>query len=386
MEAYPEKYDRLLKEGEKMLWHKKGDAPLSKALFFIILAVFAGFVVLFIAGAVLSQNTSLIMPGVFFIFLCFGLNFYYVSLNNIHYLVTNQRIIRDTKPNSKFNIFDTFYKEIHEISMNDSFGKNVIAYYTMPRSFTGQNGNRAVLFFPEMDDDREILQLLQENWMPLSPYQIFVDKFQVIAQKHNLELEGFHPFAAKNITIKGEIDNMPFLLSLSELYDIQTMSISITCPNPENNYLSIRREKSTDSIGKLMGTQDLKVNNTEFDDKFLLQSDNQHFFEKILDNKIQETILTATKLLDWQISLGTKPHKEKNKRSYKKGDDDILDAHLTIENPRITKRDESNTTALIYQCDNLIKHSSNLKSIAEHCIINTEMMIELARKIKAYND
>jgi hypothetical protein len=95
----------------------------------------------------LPQNASLIPPGLVFIFMCFGLNYYYVSLNIIDYLVTNQRIIRDTKPDSKFNIFDAWYKEIHEVGMNDLFGKNVIAYYTMSRSSTGQNGNRVVLFF-----------------------------------------------------------------------------------------------------------------------------------------------------------------------------------------------------------------------------------------------
>jgi hypothetical protein len=256
----------------------------------------------------------------------------------------------------------------------------------MPKHDGSQNNQRAVMYLPEMDDNKELLHLLQKNWMPQSPYQIFLDKFQPIAEKYHLEFEGFHPLGAKNITMRGKIGHMPFFLSISELYDIQTMSISTTCPNAENNYFSIRREKSMDGIGKLMGVQDLKINNTKFDDRFLLQSDNQHFFEKTLNSKTQETIFGAAKLLDWQVSLGVKPYKEKAKGTYKKGDDDIIDAHLTIENPTITKRDESNTTSLIYQCDSLIKHSSNLNVIAENSIINIKMMIELARRIKSYND
>jgi hypothetical protein len=48
MEAYPKKYERLLKEGEKVLWYKKGDAPIPKILFIILLVVFGRFIIPFL--------------------------------------------------------------------------------------------------------------------------------------------------------------------------------------------------------------------------------------------------------------------------------------------------------------------------------------------------
>lgn len=385
MITYPEKYKRLLKEDEEVLWYKKGVPLLSKGVFIALVLFLGGVGVAFTICAISYGNTALIPFAVFFFFLLFGVNYYYYGFNNLHYVVTNHRIIRDNRPQSKFHILQTFYKSIHEINLDTSLGGNTIACYTMPRSIADPNGIRSAVFLPQIDNAREMLTLLQEKWMPLSPYQVFVDKFQAFAQNYNLDFEGFYPMGEKQILMQGEIDEMQFLFSLSELYDVKTMSISITCPNAEKNYLNIRKEKSIDSFGKLIGMQDLEIKNKEFDDTFLLQSDNRHFFEKILNTETQKNILSAAKLLNWQISLGVKPLQKKHKRTNKKGNDDILDADLALENPTIKERDESNITALIYQCDDLVKNSSNLMTIAEHCIINTKMMVELAKRIKNYN-
>ncbi|MGK0389678.1 MAG: hypothetical protein ACI94Y_002422 [Maribacter sp.] len=87
--SIPEKHDRLLKEGEKVRWYKVGSSLISKGVFVVLSLILGLLIVTFIISAILSRYFGLASATAFFSFVFFGVNYYYYSLSNIHFTITN---------------------------------------------------------------------------------------------------------------------------------------------------------------------------------------------------------------------------------------------------------------------------------------------------------
>ena len=151
--------------------------------------------------------------------------------------------------------------------------------------------------------------------------------------------------------------------------------MQIDCPNPANNSLIIKPENLIMEVAKLVGWQDLETGNSSFDNAFLLQSNNPHFFKNVLNTILQRQLL-ETHLLDTGV-YEFKPKTVRRRKELRKIKENpsVLHLHLTKGKPTPL---ESTTpsqgiTPLVYRCSvngNLLKPEIHklIKSSFKSCL------------------
>ncbi|MEM4258737.1 MAG: hypothetical protein QXL17_06270 [Candidatus Thermoplasmatota archaeon] len=71
--------------------------------------------------------------------------------------------------------------------------------------------------------------------------------------------------------------------------------VQATVPNPQGNKIKIYNETIASDIGKAFGGQDIHIGNSEFDDKFMIKSNNDLFPTTFLSLSLQKKLLTLRK-------------------------------------------------------------------------------------------
>ncbi len=382
---YPEKYKRLLKNDEEVIWHEKGKLLMSKMTYIISTTIITTILVVLITIGLLKESTQVIPYAIFLIAVIAIIRYNYNS-NNLYYLATTDRIIFDRTPHSKFQHTSYYYRNIYKISGNYGTSEPGIALHLNPVYFANAKNENHTPVIRKPSQMKETLAIIRNAWVKKYPYRIFNEHFEPITRKYDLEIEDFNPNDVKQkMIVHGTVKGMEVSCQIGYLNHLQMFKVRINCPNAERNYLRIKRENVGTQLGKIVGLQDLKTGNKQFDDLFLLQSDHEHFFETIMHPNMREMVKRAILNMDWEITMGIEPTSSKKKKTTQ-DDASVLDAHLLSEIGTTIKRDESFVSPLILSCDYVHKHTTNYKVIAKQFAKSLEMMIALALEIKAYND
>lgn len=308
-----EKYLDLLKENEKPIWIKEGKPP-EKVSPFSQSVVYIIFIVIF--GLVFINNPmGFSIPVFLFGLFMFAILYQFINIDNsISYLASDERIlfIKNKK------IFKSYsYKNIYDI---DFYTDKLVMKYSSSGAPWVSSGEIPTI--PNVENMSEVRPLIRDHWIKKSRHHVNIEAFEEIVKKYDLE---FDEEKAKNklcIDIKGDINGMPLEFKLNNFLRIDRVFVKIECPNAEKNSLFIGLEQGVHKIGKLLGNQDIIVGHRNFDQKYLLQSNNETFFHSIMDDNIVQQISTANRYLEGSIVIREKNQKKKN---VKKGMEDILD-------------------------------------------------------------
>ena len=299
-------------------------------------------------------------------------------------LVTNKRII-DFTYSSKLKSID--FIRIYKVEFTSQAFPGLsgsIALLMQPNIQQINEDAHKIIHLSGLRDISKVRRIVEEAWFPESPYMISIRPLNQIINKYNLTLSPILLDSSKTITITGEIDGMNVSFLLHSIFQFNQLTIRITCPNPEDNYFHVRPEKLSDSVGKLFGKQDIQIDDKAFNRNFLLQSDNQHFFDYIMQPYIQNMITDAWKWVEGKITFGEE--KKKDKKSTKKENIDILDDYLIDEIIPPTAYDTEKMDFITYQCTNIRKNIKNTAIMIEECMQNFETTLAIARRIKEYHE
>ena len=109
--------------------------------------------------------------------------------------------------------------------------------------------------------------------------------------------------------------------------------IDLQLSNPKNYTLVLYQEGALSGLGKLFGTQDIKIGETNFDPKYMIQSNVPDFAKRVLDRSFQSALLKQSKYFDSRIEYGDLSIKKvkKEKVSRKGKPKDVLDYELTLQ-------------------------------------------------------
>lgn len=320
------------------------------------------------------------------------------------YLVTNKRII-DYK--SLKNIRSIEFSRIYGVKLGFEIPRNPSFSYTNSGSLSMLSlpSNSIVLLLqPGMDNIsadeweshkvfvmvayynniRDTKKIIKNAWFKESPYMLSIRPLKQLAEKHGLQMAPITLETSQNVRITGQIGEMDVSFLLSDVYQFNRLNINIKCPNPEDNYFYVRPETFSDGFRKLFGKQDILVKDKEFNRNFLLQSDNQHFFDFIMEDYIQNMIADAWKWVKGEVKFGEE--KKKDKKSSKKESIDLLDDHLISEIIPPTEYNAEKTDVLSYECRGLRETLRNTGVIIAECIQNFETTLAIAKRIQEYYD
>ncbi len=71
--------------------------------------------------------------------------------------------------------------------------------------------------------------------------------------------------------------------------------VHATIPNPQGNKIKVYTETIASDIVKAFGGQDIHIGNADFDDKFMIKSNNEFFPTTLLTLQVQEKLLNLRK-------------------------------------------------------------------------------------------
>jgi len=66
---------------------------------------------------------------------------------------------------------------------------------------------------------------------------------------------------------------------------------SINLNKAVNNYIKLSREGLFSKIGKAFGAQDIEIGHKDFDDRFIIKTDNESFAKRVLSGRVRSLIL-----------------------------------------------------------------------------------------------
>ncbi len=379
--SIPEKYKKEIQDTEKVIWFEKIKTPEGTKKHAVSIFILAGVALLLVSILILINNIEAF--GMLFTFLSVIIAMSYVGLNfiftNNTYIATDDRIIHIKEGFSK-NKTSYYYKNIYQIRLYGfGFGNEIVLIQSPSANIhfeENQNIPRIAVSSPH-----EKLNQIQDAWFSKSPHQNYMKDFENIAKKYHLNFTPFHYSKNNYLKLDGEINGMKTSFSLGKIFMLQTLNISIECPNSKNNYLMMKPETIGTGFQKITGTQDLKVGYPTFDDKFLLQSNDRRFFDTIIDKKIQKQLLISRRSIKGDFIFGQALVKKKENT---KEDLDILDAHLLDPKNRIQKINKGQKNSFSFSCKNLFQESLNANIILKHSILLFETMIDMAQKIQEY--
>ncbi len=370
----PDKIRHQFDEDETVIWSKGINQNLNvyflPMLLLAILSFFFLFYVHVVAGTLIAFSFSIL--AVFFKF--------YKGM----WQVATQKRIYFYEPSFSARIQSYSYERIYKITNpiydND---QGSLVFHTAPNVSVFNETSDNFPQFKKVEHLKQVKKIITEAWFNRSPYQNIITRMKTIAKKYDLEFHPFYPGKQNDIILKGKYNDAEFILVLFGLYQLKKMSISISIPQATKNYFLLKPENLTTSLGKIIGSQDIKIGNPVFDDRFLIQSSDPETLHHILDENIREKILNAWQFIQGEIKLGEKEKFTLNLSFNKKDkmkDDDILDSHLTAKNPnqKIGLKDQS----LIYHCNDLQKNTSNENNIIKGIENVLDVFLELYEKLK----
>lgn len=305
--------------------------------------------------------------------------------HHIHYLITNLRIINCTNKN---NIQSYFYAFIYKIEVGREMYAGKILLHSQPMldlNSRPEDLNR-IIFLNNISNPPDSKRIIEDAWFDESPFGRRKKHFEQLAKKHGLNFLPITLHGNKIIQFTGFVDDMAIFFHINNVYRFGRMHLRISVPNPEDNYLSIKREKPLDAIAKLFGKQDIITNSKAFDERFLLQSDHQKFFDFVMTEEIKNKLMEASSYIDGSIFFGLQKEKEKAKKKNNETQFDILDEHLLDELLPETKLDDDLVSPLVFQCNNIRKNLSNIDIMISHSIATFEAVLEMAKRIKEYSE
>jgi len=94
------------------------------------------------------------------------------------------------------------------------------------------------------------------------------------------------PYKDKNITVSAYPG--------SKYQPAYTCALA-TVNNPNNHRIRIYGESWASEIGKKLGMQDIQIGSNEFDDKYMIKGDDEHFATRLLTWAIQDKLLALRK-------------------------------------------------------------------------------------------
>lgn len=304
--------------------------------------------------------------------------------HHIHYLVTNLRIINCTNQRDIKSYYHAF---IYKIEIGYEIYKGQILLHTQPmlNPVIRKEDLSHIILLKHILNPRESKKIIEEAWFEESPFGRRKRHFEKLAKKHGLYFTPIVLNGNSVIQITGKVQDMDVLFYINHVYRFRRMYMSIACPNPENNHLSIEREKASDAIRKLFGKQDIITHSEAFDKRFLLQSDHQKFFDFVVTEEIRNQLMDVSHFIDGSIYFGLKKEKEKSKKANQNTEFDILDEHLLDELLPEVELDDTLFSPLVFQCEDLRKDLSNVDIMIAHSIDTFELMLKMAFLIKEYS-
>lgn len=384
----PDKYKRILKKEEKILWSEyvppsSSFKPLRKVLAVIAFVVFA----ITLLGIFLDGNHTEVEHIILLILSVFSFLFLiFYKKGATQYLATNRRIIIDTNLKSNFEVKSVYYRNIFDISDKSPMTTGAVHLVEVPARVLHQTDEQQVAYqrIKTQGDRKELMTKLKGIWLPNSPYQKFNRTLESVAQKHGLD---FSPMTVEQpfVGIKGECHGMPVRLVLSGLYDVRRLLIEIECPNEMAHFFSIKQESMGTAIDKITGSKEWKLGEHQFDRKFFLQSNNESFIQEILRGKtFQRSVINAAKYIRWEVKFGTFK-KAPPKRKKSKDSVHVLDAHLLGEVPVKPTRIAGEKALLELKSHSFYEKTINFDYLAKETARCLEMTLVLAQRLKALN-
>ncbi|MEO1434230.1 MAG: hypothetical protein AAFV80_01755 [Bacteroidota bacterium] len=137
----------------------------------------------------------------------------------------------------------------------------------------------------------------------------------------------------KELPIRVQVVNNPGLSKKDiEIHKLD-MTIDLPLPNPKNYTLVLYPEGAFSGLGKLFGTQDIKIGDVDFDSKYMIQSNVPDFAKQVLNLSFQRALLKQSKHFNSRIEYGDLSIKKvkKEKVSRKGKPKDVLDYELTLQ-------------------------------------------------------
>lgn len=373
------KYSSILYRDEKIMWVQEGEDGRMKPSCFVILFGVGLLIYWFIAFASGELGTYLTFG--LWLSILYGITLFTTyqkeSEKKISYILTNKRFIFDDQ--SEYRSHASYPH--HEIYKIYASGNDIILQNDPIHIQQDEEKYPRIINANQYED---VAPTIKKIWFKGSVYQKQIHQFRELARRYYLNFDEDLAYKKLKINLNGTIQGMPISFSLDNMLDLKNLDISCICPNSEKNNLYIGLENSAHRVKKMFGLNDIEIGNSIFDEKYVLNSNNETFLKSILDNSLAERIKKNNDYIKgvFEIYENTKPSKNK---VIEIKQDDILDAGLFENNIPKKERHKNHSSRLKYNVDAFMELRNNQKAI-EQAMDILETTIILARNIKKYDE
>lgn len=387
----PEKYRHIVRKGERIQRYSNPSADKYRLLKIFLL----GTVILVVIARILlgPENFVWIILLLPFFLVFTGLigaiiDSGFLPSSSQSYIITDKRIYVVDESTKGRNYYYHDYRDIYKIEKK----KNKIYLYGGLKKDPVGYYKTVKLDIIHTDPKRPFEQsVIRSAWFENSPYQVMNEQFRKLIEQYNFTLSPFKLDRKynKKLELIGMIEGMEILISIGSIGRLKTVAFAFRCPNEEQNYLLVKKEGKKEKWAKKIGMQDVQTGNPMFDDHFLLQSNNQIFFDYVMTVETQEQLTSVLSNLDGVLRMGETEKMPKDIEEEEKHpalDSFILDEHLTNA-PKNNKKERISgfTTPLVYSCKDITTLGYDPEVISDRLIQVFETMLGIALKIQEYN-
>ncbi len=260
-----------------------------------------------------------------------------------------------------------------------------------------------VLFFEKLLDtinDREIFRFTQLKnskeahiafyniWEKRGPEGKLEEALKSLMERKGFQAENNNT-NVKDFVFTKSLDGAQYIVSVFGLLPVKTIEVMLNCPNKENNFLLLYGQHASKQL-----VEDVEINDPEFDNSFIIQSDSRSFLDAVLTDRTRQYMLNCIGSSDCRYQFGKigKVTKEMavDTRSQFIDSEDVLDVQLLDhktdrETPSLqTVAEEGTSSALQLTCRPESSMQFNIDAMVqllENCVDST---VELGKGIEAY--
>jgi|GEM_PF-2657206 len=377
---------RFYEKEEKVLWVEDSKYSLMPVHIAIGISLAFGFFIFFIVF--LFQERYNVNPWIpfavvsIFIFCVLYLpNFFSASkqgdcIITTDHLITNGEKLEHRKISSVYE----FERIINHLIFYDKF---------IPKGERIITEKREIIRFAEIENLQDPIKIFESIWNEKGPYgklEIAIDK--LMEQKGFQAINDINKVRVARYT--REINGLDYNISIQGLLPIDSIRVSVRCPNNHNNFLLLFGQDATKQQ-----VSDVEISDQLFDNSFIIQSDSRAFLENVLTERTKELMLLTLGASKCRYEYGdtrgpvTKEKAIDNSSNFSDQEDildfQLLDEKTTYKKPATITTSEGTTSTLILNCmpeSSIQFNPAYLVRFLGNCLDST---VELGQHIQQYN-
>lgn len=376
---------RFYERGEEVIW--VGDSSPVKQPFNVFHTI--SFLCGVLGAIVIIVSTGISDIYAFFSFIIiYALSFLILfiasrvrtnRLSNRTNLITSERVLT-------FDGINLSHRSIGSVFYSKKEDDKIIFYDQTQGTIVYREIHR----FEKLENAQEGHGEFYKIWTEKGPYGKLEQSLKEIMERKGFQSKNDIVKNANTLTFNGSANGSPCIVSVFGILPVRNIEVQVTCPNNENNFLLLYGQHASKQQD-----EDVEINDPEFDDSFIIQSDSRSFLESALTDSAKQYMLNCVGSAVCYYQFGTVGEVTKEKgvdtRSQFTDSEDILDFQLLEpsadkkKTPTMrtdAKKGESTSLRLVCRPDSSMQFNFEFMGrLLENCVDST---VELGKGIHDY--